>query len=219
MNPPKMPIHIGDLMRDTGHLRALLFGAYLALLFHHWSTGLLPDDDEQLSAIARMSPAEWRKARPIIEKFFQPGWVHGRVVDDLADAKESYEKLASAGSKGGKARAENKRRLSEAISIATSDVQASLNQPLTFNQGKKDAAIAAPDPEVELFRRGKEVLGKSAGGLVKQLLDAKGGKINLARAAIETASSKENPREYIGKIISNQIPPHGEVSRFVDGRL
>jgi uncharacterized protein YdaU (DUF1376 family) len=70
MNPPKMPIHIGDLLRDTGHLRALLIGAYLLLLFHHWSTGELPDDDDQLSAIARMSPAEWRKARPILIKFF-----------------------------------------------------------------------------------------------------------------------------------------------------
>lgn len=131
-----MPIHIGDYKRDTGHLRAAGHGAYLLLLFHHWSTGSLPTDDEQLSAIACMSKPEWKKIRPVIEQFFEPGWVHDRVLDDLADAKISYEKLASAGSKGGKARAENKRRLSNATSDASSDDQASLKQPLTFNQGR-----------------------------------------------------------------------------------
>lgn len=83
----------------------------------------------------------------------------------------------------------------------------------------QNAAPAAPDPEADLFRRGKQVLGKSAGGLIKQLLDAKDGKTNLARAAIENAAGKENPREYVGKIIRNQDPPAGEVSRYVDGRL
>jgi hypothetical protein len=32
VNPPKMPIHIGDYKRDTGHLRAAGHGAYLLLL-------------------------------------------------------------------------------------------------------------------------------------------------------------------------------------------
>lgn len=130
MNPPKMPIHIGDLMRDTGHLRALLFGAYLALLMHHWSTGSLPEDDDQLSAIARMTPGEWRKAKPIIEKFFEPGWRHGRVEKDLESAKQSYEKRAKAGEKGGKAKAETK----QSSSIATAKPE----QPLTFNQDTKE---------------------------------------------------------------------------------
>ena len=196
MNPPKMPIHIGDLMRDTGHLRALLFGGYLSLLFHHWSTGALPDDDDQLSAIARMSPAEWKRARPILERFFKPGWRHGRVEEDLEAAKQSYEKRAKAGSEGGKAKATAKQSSSNAT--AGPEQSSTYLIPLT----KEDAASAAPvDPEVDLFRRGKEVLGKTAGGLVKQLLSAKGGKVTDARAAIETAAGKQNPREYIGGVI------------------
>lgn len=87
-------------------------------------------------------------------------------------------------------------------------------------QIQKDAAPAASvDPETDLFRRGKEVLGKSAGGLIAQLLKAKAGKITDARAAIETAAGRQNPREYIGAIIRNHDPPAGEVSRYVDGRL
>lgn len=193
MNPPKMPIHIGDYKRDTGHLRAAGHGAYLMLLFHHWSTGSLPDDDDQLAAIACMTRGEWKRTRPILERFFQPGWKHGRVEEDLASAKESYEKRAKAGEKGGKAKAEAKQ--------GSGNATPGPEQPLTFNQSKKDAADAAPDPEKELFRRGREVLGKSAGGMISKLLAAKQKSIPLARAAIEQASTKSDPREYIGGII------------------
>jgi uncharacterized protein YdaU (DUF1376 family) len=126
MNPPKMPVHIGDLLRDTGHCRALLMGAYLLLLFHHWSTGSLPDDDAQLTAIARLTPGEWKKARPILVKFFDEGWHHGRVEEDLASARESYEARAKAGKKGGKAKAEAKQNPSNAT--------AGPEQPFTLDQ-------------------------------------------------------------------------------------
>jgi hypothetical protein len=61
-------------------------------------------------------------------------------------------------------------------------------------------APASIDPSVaerELFARGKEILGKSAGGLIANLLKAKGHNVALARAALETASQKENPAEYV----------------------
>ena len=66
------------------------------------------------------------------------------------------------------------------------------------------------DPERDLFRRGKEVLGKDAGGLIAKLLKAKDGKIALARAAIETASTKSDPREWIGAHIRGKPddPPY-----------
>jgi hypothetical protein len=66
--------------------------------------------------------------------------------------------------------------------------------------------------ESELFRRGKKVLGANAGGVVKKLLKAKGGNIALARAAIETASTKGDPREYIARVIRGpaDAPAAGE---------
>jgi uncharacterized protein YdaU (DUF1376 family) len=138
MNPPKMPIHIGDYKRDTGHLRAAGHGAYLMLLFHHWSTGSLPDDDDQLAAIACMTRGEWKRIRPIIEKFFQPGWRHGRVEEDLESAKQSYEKRAKAGEKGGKAKAESKQ--------SSSNATAGPEQPLTFNLLPKLESCPEPKP-------------------------------------------------------------------------
>lgn len=72
-------------------------------------------------------------------------------------------------------------------------------------KGKDSAAPAAPEnppnDEAEYFRRGKVVLGANAGGMVKNLLEAKNKNIALARAALEQASQKGNAREYIGAII------------------
>lgn len=55
--------------------------------------------------------------------------------------------------------------------------------------------------ETELFQRGKEVLGKNAGGLIVKLLKAKSNQVSAARVVIEMASMKENPREYVGAAI------------------
>ena len=68
---------------------------------------------------------------------------------------------------------------------------------------RKNAADAAParTEEADLFHRGKAILGDSAGGLIKNLIKAKAGSIALARAAIETASTKQDPREYIAACI------------------
>lgn len=64
-------------------------------------------------------------------------------------------------------------------------------------------ADAPPDPAIperEFFSRGREVLGKNAGSLLGKLLKAKGGNVALARAAIEQASQKQAPTEYIAAI-------------------
>ena len=47
-------------------------------------------------------------------------------------------------------------------------------------------------PEQELFFRGKQVLGRKAGGLITRAVKARGGLIPLVRAMIETASTKQD---------------------------
>jgi uncharacterized protein YdaU (DUF1376 family) len=105
MSLPRMSLHIGDYRRDTGHLRAAGHGAYLLLIMHYWATGGLPDDDRQLAVIAGLSDREWRAMRPVLEKFFQPGWKHKRIDAELAEAHDKYERRASAGKRGGEAKA------------------------------------------------------------------------------------------------------------------
>lgn len=69
-------------------------------------------------------------------------------------------------------------------------------------ENKNAVPPPAASAEADLFVRGKEVLGgPSAGGLITKLVRKHGGNIALARASIETASTKSDPREYIGAII------------------
>lgn len=65
-----------------------------------------------------------------------------------------------------------------------------------------NGAHAQPNEDADLFKRGKAILGEDAGGLISKLKRAKGGSVSLARAAIEQAATKENPREYIGRVIA-----------------
>ena len=81
--------------------------------------------------------------------------------------------------------------------------------PETDTESEPDSSSLARENEMldpsiaerDYFARGKAILGKNAGGLLAKLKAAKGGNIALARAAIETASTKENPHEYIGAIV------------------
>lgn len=88
----------------------------------------------------------------------------------------------------------------------SSDVSETAPYTEQKTEQKKDAASAAPElpltPDAEVYHRGKQVLGPSAGGMIKRLIAAKGGNLALARAALETASTKKTPREYIGAIIN-----------------
>ncbi len=72
------------------------------------------------------------------------------------------------------------------------------------NADDKPPAEVVPAPQAELFRRGKEVLGKTSGGLIRKVLMAKGENVALARAALEMASQAGDPREYLGAIIAGR---------------
>src|SRR4026207_384077 len=80
---PWMPLYIADFPVDTLHLDAALTGAYVLLIMHYWQNGGLPTDDKSLMHIARMLPAQWKRARPILAAFFHDGWKHKRIDKEL----------------------------------------------------------------------------------------------------------------------------------------
>lgn len=133
MARPWMPLYIADYLADTAHLSAAEHGAYLLLIMHYWQAGTLPTDDRQLARIARMTPSEWKRSRPTIASFFDDGWKHGRIEDEISAADEKYQRRANAGRSGGRrsaeARAKPQQTEQQCSSNASSNASAGLNQP------------------------------------------------------------------------------------------
>lgn len=202
-SPAWMPLYVADYLADTGHLGALEHGAYLMLIMHYWRAGELPADDVALARIARTTPKEWGKVKSAVLDFFTPDMRHARIDSELAQAEAITDARRAAGRIGGKARA--KQMLSGATGLPQANGRQSVTQsqsPLQKNPFPNGKGPESPD--AELYRRGKEVLGGNSGGMIRKLIKAKGGDIALARAALETASTKANRREYIGAIISSR---------------
>jgi hypothetical protein len=66
--------------------------------------------------------------------------------------------------------------------------------------GKEPVSCDGPtqaELEKAYYARGRQVCGKQSGGLLTALLKAKEYQVPLARAVIETASTKHDPREYV----------------------
>lgn len=230
-----MPLYIADYLGDTQHLSTLEHGAYLLLIMQYWQKDGLPDDEVQLMRIARMTPEEWTNAAPVLQRLFKQGWKHPRIDAELALTDEKIEKKSQAGQKGGRASALARKRAKEAslqaeLKQSSTDASskrstdgAAKSNTTTTTTTKEDSVpsertpAASPDPEKELFERGKQVLGKSSGGLIVKLLRAKNNSIPLARSAIEQASTKQNPAEYIARAINGGTGPPAFRERETNG--
>ncbi len=93
MNIIEFPLHIGDFLSGTMHMDAAETGAYVMLLIAHYQAGPqgLPNDDKKLSRIARCSPKQWEKIRPVLEEKFTISddfWIQKRVVDVLQKVED-----------------------------------------------------------------------------------------------------------------------------------
>jgi hypothetical protein len=92
------------------------------------------------------------------------------------------------------------------------------------SEANASGAEAPPDPTIperEYFERGRKVLGPKSGAMIANLLKAKGRNVALARAALEEASQKQKPLEYVAAICRG--PPAARATtvyqqRQVEGR-
>lgn len=152
-----MPLYVADYLQDTTHLQALESGAYLHLIMAYWSAGKLPNDDRQLATIAKMTPAQWKRARPLLEAFFGAGFTsHKRIDHELkrtAEVSASYTARA--------AQAANKRWSKHASSMPEALLEQSLDMP-SLPSPKKDKipADAGQSPKEYEFEYGVVRLAK-----------------------------------------------------------
>lgn len=90
-----MPLYIGDYLADTARLTTEQHGAYLLLLMDYWRSGKLPDNDQVLSQITKLSPDAWSNAKAMLKQFFsiEDGfWIHKRVEQELVASIENKAK-------------------------------------------------------------------------------------------------------------------------------
>jgi uncharacterized protein YdaU (DUF1376 family) len=63
---------------------------------HYWRKGELPNDDRQLSKIAKLPLKTWCEYRVTLQDFFYDGWKHKRIEAELAKMMRVSEKRAIA---------------------------------------------------------------------------------------------------------------------------
>ena len=226
---PWYPWYPNDYNRDTRDLSLEQDATYRILLDLAWENGGLPVDQTRLRRLLPKKLSDPRRftrlVLPILERFFTSR--DGRFVQSRLEVERK-----SAGLRADFARTSSKKRWKNngddqkghMLTITTTTnadfpanaghpvVNESCNtsplhfgQPLPSSPSPKEAAPPSPaERERDLFRRGKEVLGQNAGGQIAKLVKIKNGSVDLARATIELASSKQDPREYVAKVIIRQ---------------
>lgn len=105
-----IPFYVSDYLKDTMHLTTEQHGAYMLLIMAYWvNQGPLASDDETLMAITRQTPAQWKKNKNTILRFFQhesDAIRHKRIEREIQDAikrkKKGHTNAQKRWQKGGK---------------------------------------------------------------------------------------------------------------------
>jgi len=203
---------------------------YLIVLLRIYECGgACPDSIEALALRTRMNKRIVTDALSELfkeQRLYQgEGGIHNWKADEvIADSFALRERRKQAGSEGGKRTAEKTkkkqheppsnaaaneqprgRQLQLQDSLFSDENRAPRVEPKPAEPEPVGESVALknppPDPEADYFRRGREVLGASAGGMLKQLLVMKGGNVALARAAIEQASTRGDAKQYVGAMV------------------
>lgn len=220
-----MPLWIGDYLADTSHLSAAEHGAYLLMLMHYWRSGPLPDAEDVLMRIARMSRAEWKSSRLTLREFFDEAIInnervltHTRVERELVEASTRYNNRKTASDAGVAAR-NAKRNVQPSVQpnvepMVEPNVRPLVNQSQsqTSNEvvplAKANGRSAQPkdDPWSEVYAKGREIFGEQGGHIVTKL-KAIYPKPNKVLATLLQAKDAINPTEYVFKILHEKSKP------------
>lgn len=152
------PLYVADYLRDTQKLQAEQHGAYLLLLMEAWTHGgAIPEDPEELAAIARVSLERWQthtSAKVLAFFRHEAGkYWHDRVLAELSRAELRVSKKSKAGAAGAAARwQKNGNRMATALPTqsfgdAHSHSQVSTSTNVEVVRGETETAPAGATPE------------------------------------------------------------------------
>jgi uncharacterized protein YdaU (DUF1376 family) len=140
-----MPIYIGDYISSTTHLTAEQHGAYLMMMMTAWKMGgILPNDDDQLMAITKLSPERWEKSKSILFAFFlvsEMGLIQERLFNELSKARGITNARSAAGSLGGRPNKQNE-------SKTKANDEANSKQTITPSQSQSQEDIQTASDKI-----------------------------------------------------------------------
>jgi len=113
MKAPAFLFYTGDFLSspDVQLMEAHEVGAYCLLLFNSWQSdrpGYLPDDENRLRRIARLTQPQWADSRDLLLSKFPPAPTdpthrhNPRLVQEAVKQATKRERLAANGRKGGR---------------------------------------------------------------------------------------------------------------------
>lgn len=98
-----MTLHVGDFLRDTGHLSNAEMGAHVRLLIACWSRGgHLPSDPERLRRLAGVDLPDWKSVWPALVELWTPSEngttvSHARTLEQIERARTSRAQAIARG--------------------------------------------------------------------------------------------------------------------------
>jgi hypothetical protein len=180
----------------------------------------------------RTTPQQWRKLRPRLAEFFEitgGQWRHKRIDAEIAKFADKSAKAQRAASKrhasGGASDGANGH--ADAGANAGADAQrthsgrsATTDNRLQISESNSSAPNGAAhpggDPDADLYQRARQVIGsKHAGAVVSKLKTHFGGSIPRARAAVEQASEKARPKDWLMGIVNKREEREDAGSPFI----
>lgn len=136
---PYMQLYVADYLADTMHLTTEEHGAYLLLIFNYWQTGKpLPDDDQRLAIISRLSNERWTDVKQTLIEFFvlvEDKLVHPRIEADLQFVEDKQNKAIAAGKASAVARAKKR---DKKLNVRSSSVKTSVIDSLQLESNQKE---------------------------------------------------------------------------------
>lgn len=214
-----MPFYPGAYLRQTGRLTAAQHGAYLLLLLEAWAhDGLIPDDDDELAQITRMSLREWRANKAKVLRFWdaaEGGYRQERLDAELARAKH----LVSVKSEAGRASAEARKRQQKSNTrstpvgtpVAADGQQTGIPSQSPYSDTNVSGAVAPIDPDKKAWREGVDLL-KSHG------LDEKPARQFIGKLVKDSGAEPRALLPIIAKCIENGTQdPQSYLRKAVQG--
>ena len=203
---PALPLWTDALAADTEHLTHQEYGLYQRMLNAAWRMPScdLPNDAKWLMRRFRLSAVEYDDlCQPIIDEFWHVNG-KGRLEQKRLKKEREYVTKLSSRQRANIAKRWNKKKTDDTTVIPDAqEWYKSGNTPTptptpldTSNTNVFDGAPnGAADPDAFLFSFGKQLLGKSSGGVIAKLKTKFG--LSGALERLQAAKGRDDPMEYV----------------------